>query len=344
MDLPDNPAFKPRKSKNDVPIGWTPTTKRGRPEWRCKNVQFVLGHNEYRRCSHICEKRHIKHHKHHYYDILQSEDEDFPKHILKKAQNITHLEFNRRYLNQLAILCGKLDIPCRKAVTNAMRNFTLFLLNEGLEFGRNPNNNSIFIQKCLDKISINQLKDQIINAAQNEFSMNIRNFKNKKYCSLLCDAGTVLSSHCLHFILVYLGEPVLKCFFESYDGDSFDSEFYQNCFIDIFEKLEENNIHICSITTDNLPAQVRGWNTFVSTSYYPFINILYRIPCYAHMLNLVFDDISKNSPFFGFTIKSVLSIVNIIRKPEAVDVIRTKCPKISKTRWLYRVFQISCEK
>ncbi|KAK8853992.1 hypothetical protein M9Y10_016541 [Tritrichomonas musculus] len=50
-------AFKPRHSKNEAPLGWTPTTMRGKPEWRCKEIQFVFKYNEYRRCSYCCEKK-----------------------------------------------------------------------------------------------------------------------------------------------------------------------------------------------------------------------------------------------------------------------------------------------
>ena len=53
-------AFKPRNSRNEVPIGWTPTTMRGKPEWRCKDIQYLFKYNEYRRCSYVCEKKNIK--------------------------------------------------------------------------------------------------------------------------------------------------------------------------------------------------------------------------------------------------------------------------------------------
>lgn len=206
-------TFKPRQSKNEAPLGWSPVfDSNGKPKWRCKDVQFVFGYNEYRRCSHICEKKYIKHHKNHVYTIPQADDDDFPLETLKSAQKITHHEFNRRYLYQLALLCGKLDISCNKAISDSMRQFTLFLLNEGFTIGRNPETDQILINKCLDEISINQLTEQIINAAENEFQKNIRDFQDKKFCALLCDAGTVLKSHCLHFVLTLMGDSVLKIF------------------------------------------------------------------------------------------------------------------------------------
>lgn len=181
-------TFKPRQSKNEVPLGWSPVyDANGKPKWRCKDIQFVFGFNEYRRCSHICEKKYIKNHKYHVYKIPQADDDEFPLDILKTALQVTHYEFNRRYLYQLALLCGKLDISCNKGVSEAMRQFTLFLLNEGFAIGRNPKTDQIYINKCLDQISINQLTEQLINTAENEFQKNICDIQDMKFCALLCD-------------------------------------------------------------------------------------------------------------------------------------------------------------
>lgn len=134
-----------------------------------------------------------------------------------------------------------------------------------------------------------------------------------------------------------MGDSVLKIFFDSFDDDTFDAAFYQRSFFDVWQKLQEFNIHICSITTDNLPAQVRGWEIFQETIDDPFIKAVFRIPCYAHLINLVFKDAVRLSSWLAQTINSVLTIVKIIRKPEAVNIIGRKCPTISQTRWLYIV-------
>lgn len=106
-------------------------------------------------------------------------------------------------------------------------------------------------------------------------------------------------------------------------------------FSDVFDKIEENRINICSITIDSLTAQVRGLKTFFQTNEDPFIQILYRVPCFAHMINLVFKDLVKCSPLLSETINLVFAIVKLIRKPDTIKFIGTKCPTISKTRWLY---------
>lgn len=111
--------------------------------------------------------------------MLRKGDDEFPLYILKAVQIITHREFNKRYIYQLAILCGKLDISCRKDASDAMRNFSLFLLKEGFELGENPDTACLEIDKCLDKFSIKHLTEQIINAAHNEFESNRQKFLGK---------------------------------------------------------------------------------------------------------------------------------------------------------------------
>ena len=117
--------FVPRSSKYDAPPGWTPTNIHGKNEWRCKDIQFNFKYNEYRRCSHSCEKRYIQYHKNkHVYDIPQKEDPDFPENIIHKIQNNTYDQFNKRYVQEL-------DISFKKGASQSLRNFSIFLLKEG---------------------------------------------------------------------------------------------------------------------------------------------------------------------------------------------------------------------
>lgn len=331
-------AFTPRKGKNDAPIGWTPTKLRGKPEWRCKEIQFNLKYNELRRCSYCCEKRLISRHKDkHVFTIPQCEDDEFPKEILEKQDLITHNRFNKRFLEHLALFCGRLDISFSKSATKAMREFCLYLLKEGYNMARNFPNDTFNINKMLDPISEQKVADSMIQVAENEFDNKIQKFQKKSYCVLLCDAGTVLKLHCLHFVIALYDDPINIMLFDTFDGEEFNSEFYSNCFQKVIEKALSLNIHICSITTDNLRAQINGWNTYITTTDSPYLQAMYRVPCFDHMINLVFKDIIKRSELFSKAINKTLQILKEIRKPECVEFIGSKCPTYSPTRWLYIV-------
>lgn len=331
------PAFTARRVKNEAPAGWTATKRRGKPEWRCGLVHYVFKFNEYRRCTYSCAKKNIKSHiKNHVFDLVQDDDDEFPPNLRKKIMKISHDQFNDKYLTNLATLCGKLDIPCRKASSDPMRDFSLYLLNEGYSFPRDAKT-SVNFEQLLDNVSEKRVSEKVIQVSQKVFQKNLESFSQKKYCNLLCDAGTVLKSHCLHFILTYVDDPVDKILFDSFDGQIFDANFYRECFAKVFSKCKSNNIYISSITTDNLPAQTLGWENFKETVDDPFIKIVYRIPCYAHMMNLVFSDVIKRSEKLREYINTILVIVKSIRKTEAIEFIGSKCPSQSTTRWLYIV-------
>ncbi|KAK8841870.1 hypothetical protein M9Y10_026822 [Tritrichomonas musculus] len=217
-----------------------------------------------------------------------------------------------------------------------MRDFSLYLLNEGYSFPRDIKT-SVNFKQLLDNVSEKRVSEKVIQVSQKVFQKNLESFSQKKYCNLLCDAGTVQKPHCLHFILMYVDDPVDKILFDSFDGQIFDANFYRECFAKVFSKFESNNIYISSITTDNLPAQTLGWENFKETFDDPFIQIVYRMYCYAHMMKLVFSDVIKRSEKIREYLNNTLVIVKCIRKTEAIEFIGSKCPSQSTTRWLYIV-------
>lgn len=330
-------AFNPRKVKNDVPFGWTPTTIRGKPEWRCKDIQYNFKYKEFRRCSHCCEKKNIKHHRdRHVYEIPQALDDDFPKKLVAKIEDDKFNEFNDKYLEQLAILIGKLDISFRKASSDPIRQFSLYLLQTGFDIALIAKQEEFDFTNYLLNVSQNKIAEKLIDVSEKEFNKQIQKFKNKKFCSILCDAGTVMKNHCLHFVLTCFDENI-RILFHTFDGSSFDSDFYFDCFTQIFEKLSLYNICVCALTTDNLPAQLKAWNTFHSTNDDPFIQAIFRVPCYAHMVNLIFSDSLQLSANLNKYINSAIDIAKLARKNDAVKFIGSKCPSFSQTRWLFIV-------
>ena len=93
-------------------------------------------------------------------------------------------------------------------------------------------------------------------------------------------------SHCLHFILTCFSQPIKKILFDVFDEPVFDSNYYSACFDNILSQIQENDIKVCPITIDSLPAQVKGLSSFQDSSD-PNIKSIFLIPCFAHMINLV---------------------------------------------------------
>ena len=233
----------------------------------------------------------------------------------------------------MAILSGKIDISCSKASSEAMRNFSIQLLKEGYCLGQKCGKDEININDYLDITSEKKISQEIITQSNLELNKKIRILQNLKFSCLLCDAGTVLKSHCFHLILVNIQLPKLKILFDTFSGEKFDSNFYKDCFQKSFHKLKENNIQICTLISDSLPAQVRGFHEFSME----FDEPLYRIPCFSHMVNLVFLNIVKKSDYLHNFIYLIKDLIKFLRKKESVDFLKFKCPSYSPTRWLYIV-------
>lgn len=164
----------------------------------------------------------------------------------------------------------------------------------------------------------------------------MQNFQKYKYTALLCEAGTVLRLHCLHFYIARFSEPIDKLF-ETFDVKKADSIFYLNCFYEVFQKCDKYNIFVCSVTCDKLPAQTSGFQTFQITSDNPLIESVLKIPCFGHLCNNVFLDLVKKNSTFNELIHIILDTAHLLRTKEAGDFSNAKCLSISTTRWLYIV-------
>lgn len=97
-----------------------------------------------------------------YYGIPQKEDPDFPENIINKIQNNTYDQFNKRYIQELALLCGKLDISFKKGASQPLRNFSIFLLKEGQQITKGTCD-SVNFDKFLNNVSDKKIADEIIN-------------------------------------------------------------------------------------------------------------------------------------------------------------------------------------
>lgn len=331
----NKPDFRPRHVKNQVPSGWTPTKMRGKAEWRCGDIQYNLKFQEYRRCSYVCEKRFISAHKIHEYNIPQADDNGFPAHILRNQEKVFRTNFNENIITDVALVSGRLDISANKATSVAMRKFIISLLQKGYRLALS--NNSVKIEDFVDPFSPPIFAEALKKVAQKEFGISVQKAEEIRFVTLICDAGTVVKSHVLHFMIVSNYNPDMNFLFETYESDKFDSESYFKIFYDVFEKLNQYKIIVCALTIDNLPAQVSGFFQLKTTTENPFIRTVMHIPCFSHLINLVFLNIIKMSPLLQNLIEQIMLITNIIRKNEAVNFIGAKCPTFSRTRWLYIV-------
>lgn len=236
-----------------------------------------------------------------------------------------------RYLGRF---CGSVDLSCQKGASDALRTFSINCIQLGVDIHSQVNRN-INVSQILNPLSDKTIRNSMLSSANNDFDEKVQNLKKYKYLCLLCDAGTVLKLHVLHFMLVRFNDPCDILLFETYDVQNSDSMFYHKCFYDVFKKLDHYNLNVSAITFDKLPAQRQGFNTFQKTSGNPFIEAVLEIPCFGHMCNNVFLDMLKDNKDFKDAFIEIMATASLLRTKNAVDFIGAKCPSISKTRWIF---------
>lgn len=329
--------FKPRKTQTEIPLNWLPTTLRGDREYRCSHYEMCIFHGEVRRCSHCCRKQYIKNHRNrHVFKIHQADDPEFDKKVLERFPNPTFSSINRKYLTSLATLCGEIDLSFKKASSESLRTFAIHCAELGIEIAAHKNTN-FSVGQILQRVSEKDIKSAVLHVAETTFDKKCQEFREHKYTSLLCDAGTVLKLHCLHFFIARFHTPIEKLLLQTFDVDNGDSGFYHDCFYRVLQNCDESNIFISSVTFDKLPAQMLGFKQLQSTTNDPFVQAILIIPCFGHMTNNVFLELTKTNEEFKALIEQVLKTAHFIRTNSAVKFLTNKCPTISTTRWLYIV-------
>ena len=154
-------------------------------------------------------------------------------------------------------------------------------------------------------------------------------------CSLCVDAGTVGSHSILDIVLYCYGKkPFLYQTIRNFKGD-YNSYF--NSVNQCLSNLNEVNIKIVSIVTDNLRAQVkaldhRDQNSIMKLSENTYIKNIIRVPCQCHVLNLAMKDffsIESNSHVIPLSIR----IVKIFHKKIIKRALQSVSPSFISTRW-----------
>ena len=107
-------------------------------------------------------------------------------------------------------------------------------------------------------------------------------------------------------------------------------------FQQLLKDAHSRGIIVTSIVIDNLPAQLSGARNAVTTIEEPF-NATSVIPCFCHLVNLIFVGAVSKCPELYNLINEVINLSTFIRKQSAVRHIKAKCPTIVRTRWLYIV-------
>lgn len=323
-------ALHTRKSKNKVPIFWTQVKKGKRAEFRCPHVEYIPEFGQNRRCSKTCRKDKISKHIIHEFTIPAEEDklldiDSFMASYLKDVQDV--------YLSLLAQLAGSINLSGSVACQDEIHSFSTSMLKIGIIvgtlFGKGKDINPNTVIKRPTQLIFQQ---KLIEEGRLAFTKDINKLFSLHFVNLKTDAGTVMYQHFVHSTIsspfLLMNSIVMNVFEAAYDADQY-LDYFKKMVDDIRDRLK---FEVTCILHDNLIAQASAVKKLLKTSGY---RTILDVPCFNHMLNLVFLNTLQVSSAMSKLVNDILQLSVILRKKESVEVIGSRAPTVPKTRWFY---------
>ena len=331
-------TFAPGKSKTSVPIGWTHVdigeSSDRHSLYRCPAIGSAIGSDsklELRRCSFVCRKDRIPTHPSkrspHVFDRPQEGDTGFPVAAQLKKDLRTQERFRNAIADAVALLSLQLQIPVNRISHPAFWEFVTSVMQIGESIGKTN------VDQLLQGISAKAISERITHLGHVFRERDFATARELRYVNIVVDAGTVLGVATIHSLLTNPYHREFPIVLEITENDHFDKFMYR----DLFERLcmicHEQDLIVCSIITDGLPAQVSGLEMLLQEK--ESCSCIYQIRCFAHLTNLVFNDCLKQLPNLKAMVRDISALVSLLRTAVVVEELREKCPAICPTRWLY---------
>ena len=291
---------------------------------------------ELRRCSHVCRKDQIKKHleaKRHVFNVEQAADPNFPK-ILTDNYKIRTLERLRQLvLEHTAQAVIKLGISLNKASQQDLWTFCAEMIRIGQSFAAER----MDVNEAMVSFSRTILTEKVLEIGRRLKMRDMESAHEARFVNIAVDAGTVLGKSVVHAILTNPYSDRFPILLEISDNDGFDKFKYKQLFGILTMQCKKEQLTVCSIITDGLPAQKGALEELISDSEDEYVRSIVPIHCLAHVTQLVFVDIVKQSPYLKCVIGEIQELVRELRKPRIVRELGEKCPDLCQTRWLYIV-------
>ena len=351
----------PRQSHCDIPLGWSvcrgyvyisrneadilirsPPTDSWHEDaakrwgsklvYRCPSRRMIIknGQNIIQRCCFCTRRSRIANHTQHCwmvepeYDWMTNQDEIIKNLIISASER-----YSARVQAALAQIVGRLDISAANAASEAMSSFLYEIIDIAYAAQKYANKHDIMLNPndILYTYSDKIITEEIINQAQKERLFILQDLKNVKYANIKIDAGTVLCTHCTNAIL---DSPLCnsRYIIDLSENQNWNTQDYEIFITKLLTHLQNQNITICSLIHDNLPAQSIAVKNVLN--HFKHLKIL-DIPCFNHMINLVISNIIKINEDISQCIQNIFEFQKILSK------IGYKIPTIPVARWCYMV-------
>jgi hypothetical protein len=173
------------------------------------------------------------------------------------------------------------NLSCRQAVSPAMHDFIVKLMQLGASLPREELRRVVDIGPFVDTISDRSIAEAVRQRAYQRFAQAIARLRDVHSVNLIVDAGTF---HSLKSIVCLVTNPHAiepDVLLSLREDQNFTVHDYCNRFSELMAILDSFGRILCSIAVDNLPAQVRGIDRALRLNNSPAIHV----KCFAHMAN-----------------------------------------------------------
>ena len=299
-------------------------------------MAFTSHGMELRRCSHVCRKDRIKQHmeaKDHVFDKPQEDDEDFPKREVEHQKIRTIERMRQLVLEHTARAVINLGISLNKATQCDLWNFC----TEMIRIGQNLANQQLELDEAMVSFSRNILTEKVLEIGRKLKLRDTEMAREMKFVNIAVDAGTVLGKGVVHSILTNPYSEHFPILLEISDNDGYDKFKYKQLFGFLTLQCKKECLTVCSICTDGLRAQRMALEELIGETEDAYVRAIVPLHCLAHVTQLVFVDLVKQSPHIKRTMQDIHELATLLRKPRVTRELGEKCPSLCQTRWLYIV-------
>jgi hypothetical protein len=232
----------------------------------------------------------------------------------------------------IAVFAGETNLSMNLAASPQMTKFVCDLVETGMKIGAacpsfNPHTDLALVSRITLAMVMKAEAEYIYRKKVTKIANDIH------FLNLSVDAGTVLQFKTVHAVLTNPNFPEVIIPFANYKNHNFTAKDYQLVFANILAETYEQNIEICGVQIENLPAQAKGLTKALSSPA-NVQNGAIHIPCLNHGTNLVFGAVVED-PRWHPLIERMCKLISLLRVEDAVHFLGGKCPGIIRTRWIY---------
>jgi hypothetical protein len=302
--------------------------------WRCAYLSQNPVTGEWQRCSKHMQKSgcasHLKSGNHEYH-IPRANDPGFPVHFQEHRAAVRQQRGFNAIHNAMARFAGSANVSAREAAKPPLIGLVREVAAIAIEMhGEAPS----FQASSIPGTSATSMTRRIREQGAEAFERMMKDMRTKVcYVNLIADSGTVLRFNAVHAMAVNPNFPANVLPLDTFENRNFTGDDYEAFFRNAIAELTTRGVEVVAVVCDNCPAQLNG--VAQALLFFPDLGILH-IPCFNHMVNLVFTHILELSTVAD-RIEILRAIIAEMLTDDGKTLLGRKCPNLVPTRWVYVV-------